>query len=583
MSNAGKKKRTERSQPTLSLCMIVKNEEELLGQCLESVQDVVDEMIIVDTGSTDRTVEIAENFGAKIYHHPWQGSFSEARNYGLQFATCDWVLQLDADEALEREDIPLLKKTIQPNRYAVLFVKILNESKEGWTMHYFQRLFRRGKAVYAGIVHNQLVYRGNDLVTEIRVYHYGYNLSKEIMAAKHGRTEALLLKQLEEDPTNPFHYQNYVRILRAQRKFEEGVRAGRKAMVVCLDRMEDYHFQMIAFDTANCLMGLGRAEEAEMLCRRVLKEHPDNMDILYVLAGSLNKQKTYQEAVDAYRRYLAINEKTTGLNPQLIYDTYSMAHKAWALISNCCFEMGDLEGAQEAAEKAIALRPEISMYKIPLARILLEKNRVEEAEKLLNTEHTENQANPEFYKRWAKLCVKYPFMGNPLEKLTLGLERHPDSDDLLNEYGYAVQQSNPQAAKKHWKKAIQINPLHIGAHAGLAQLYGREARSDALEIHADVILERCHQKGLLKEIGRTCMNMQLYSKAVDLFTRCLSIEPEDADSLTDVATCYARMGQYEASFLGYKEALRLSPQNPTILEKMRHLQREMEQSMAEPS
>lgn len=573
----------ERSHHTLSLCMIVKNEEEFLGQCLESVHDVVDEMIIVDTGSTDRTVEIAESYGAKVYHHPWQGSFSEARNYGLQFATCDWILQLDADEALEREDIPLLKKTIQSNRYDVVFVKILNEFKESCTVHYFQRLFRRGKAVYAGIVHNQLVYRGNDLVTEIRVFHYGYNLSKEKMAAKHGRTETLLLKQLEEDPTNPFHYQNYVRILRAQRKFEEGVRAGRKAMVVCRDRMEDYHFQMIAFDTTNCLMGLGRAEEAEMLCRRVLKEHPDNMDILYVLAGSLNKQKRYQEAVEAYRRYLTINEKTTGLNPQLIYDTYSMAHKAWALISNCCFEMGDLQGAQEAAEMAVALWPGISMYKIPLARILLERNRTEEAEKLLGAVHVQHQSNPEFYKRWAKLCVKYSFMGNPQEKLALGLERHPDSDDLHNEYAYAVQQSDPQAAKKHWKKAIQINPLHIGAHAGLVRLYGREARSDALEKHASVILEQCHQKGLLREIGQTCMNVQLYAKAVDLFTRCLSIEPEDADSLADVATCYARMGQYEASFLGYKEALRLSPRNPTILEKMKQLQHRMEQSIAEPS
>ena len=583
MSKTGKKKRTERSHPTISLCMIVKNEEELLGQCLESVQDVVDEMIIVDTGSTDRTVEIAKSYGANVHHHPWQGSFSESRNYGLQFATCDWVLQLDADEALEREDIPLLKKTIQSNRYDVVFVKILNEFKEGWTMHYFQRLFRRRKASYNGIVHNQLVYRGNDLVTEIRVYHYGYNLSKEKMAAKHGRTEALLLKQLEEDSTNPFHYQNYLRILRAQRKFEEGVRAGRKAMVICLDRMEDYHFQMIAFDTANCLMGLGRAEEAEMLCRRVLKDHPDNMDILYVLAGSMNKQKRYREAVDAYRRYLTINEKTTELDPQLIYDTYSMAHKAWALISNCCFEMGDLEGAQEAAERAIALRSEISMYKIPLARILLERNKVEEAEKLLNAEHTEQQANAEFYKRWAKLCVKYPSMGNPLEKITLGLEHHPDSDDLHNEFGYAVQQSDPHAAETHWKRAVEINPLHIGAHAGLAQIYGREARSDALEKHADVILERCHQKGLLREIGKTCMNIKLYAKAVDLFAECLSIEPEDVDILTDVATCYARMGQYEASFLGYKEAFRLSPQNPKLLKRMRQLQHQMEQSLVEPS
>jgi len=64
-------------KPTISLCMIVKDEEEFLAQCLESVKGVVDEMIIVDTGSKDRTIEIAKSYGAKVYEHPWQGSFSE--------------------------------------------------------------------------------------------------------------------------------------------------------------------------------------------------------------------------------------------------------------------------------------------------------------------------------------------------------------------------------------------------------------------------------------------------------------------------------------------------------------------------
>ena len=77
---------------SISLCMIVKNEEENLPRCLDSVRDVVDEIVIVDTGSTDRTVEIAESYGAKVFYHPWEGSFSKARNYSLKYATCDWIL-----------------------------------------------------------------------------------------------------------------------------------------------------------------------------------------------------------------------------------------------------------------------------------------------------------------------------------------------------------------------------------------------------------------------------------------------------------------------------------------------------------
>src|SRR5690348_3827247 len=86
---------------TISLCMIVKNEEKYLERCLKSVEGVVDEIIIVDTGSTDQTTEIAEKFGAKILRYQWNDDFSSARNYSLKNAKCDWILILDADEELD--------------------------------------------------------------------------------------------------------------------------------------------------------------------------------------------------------------------------------------------------------------------------------------------------------------------------------------------------------------------------------------------------------------------------------------------------------------------------------------------------
>jgi glycosyltransferase involved in cell wall biosynthesis len=84
--------------------MIVKNEEACLERCLKSVCDHVDEIIIVDTGSTDGTVEIAKSYGARIYHHPWENDFSKHRNQSLSYATGGWIFQLDADEELFPED-----------------------------------------------------------------------------------------------------------------------------------------------------------------------------------------------------------------------------------------------------------------------------------------------------------------------------------------------------------------------------------------------------------------------------------------------------------------------------------------------
>ena len=89
---------------TVSLCMIVKNEEDKLATCLDCLKDLVDEMIIVDTGSTDRTKEIAESYGAKVFDFEWTGSFSDARNYSFEQATCDFIYSADADETIDEEN-----------------------------------------------------------------------------------------------------------------------------------------------------------------------------------------------------------------------------------------------------------------------------------------------------------------------------------------------------------------------------------------------------------------------------------------------------------------------------------------------
>jgi glycosyltransferase involved in cell wall biosynthesis len=96
--------KNEKKKTTISLCMIVKNEESCLVRCMKSVRDHVDEIIIVDTGSMDNTVEIAESYGARVYHHPWENDFSKHRNQSLSYATGDWIFQLDADEELFPED-----------------------------------------------------------------------------------------------------------------------------------------------------------------------------------------------------------------------------------------------------------------------------------------------------------------------------------------------------------------------------------------------------------------------------------------------------------------------------------------------
>ncbi|MFB5762033.1 glycosyltransferase family 2 protein [Paenibacillus medicaginis] len=99
-------------KPSISLCMIVRNEEKYLPKCLSSVQRIVDEIIIVDTGSTDDTVAIAKAFGAKVIEMPWQDSFAAARNRSFDEATGDWILWLDADEEMDVNEADKLKELL---------------------------------------------------------------------------------------------------------------------------------------------------------------------------------------------------------------------------------------------------------------------------------------------------------------------------------------------------------------------------------------------------------------------------------------------------------------------------------------
>lgn len=141
----------------LSLCMIVKDEASRLPNCLASVQQVVDEMVVVDTGSTDQTAEIARNWGAQVYTFPWTGDFAAARNYSLQQARGEWILVLDADETLLPEVVPTLQQICQQPHY--LLINLLRQEVGAQQSPYslVSRLFRRSPDIYFARPFHELV------------------------------------------------------------------------------------------------------------------------------------------------------------------------------------------------------------------------------------------------------------------------------------------------------------------------------------------------------------------------------------------------------------------------------------------
>ena len=142
------------SDTKLSLCMIVRDEADMLPGCLDSVSGVVDEMIIVDTGSTDSTPTIAADRGARVLRHDWQEHFAEARNASLDAAGGDWILWLDADERLRRNEHDRLRRLIAEARADAFLVPIMSPHPTGSHVTRAHRLFRNRKGIrFSGRIH----------------------------------------------------------------------------------------------------------------------------------------------------------------------------------------------------------------------------------------------------------------------------------------------------------------------------------------------------------------------------------------------------------------------------------------------
>lgn len=192
----------------ISACMMVRDEEKNLGRCLESIKDFVDEIIVVDTGSKDKTIEIAQKYGAKIFEHPWQNDFSLHRNQSIGYASCEWLLIIDADEQLSfegRSPSEIRNALAKINKDQKSLAITLRDRQGGHTTLEFNsaRFFRNGSIKYQGIVHNQPVIKdgtGAFILPYVVMNHYGYDLSPEGKKKKFERTAGLLKKTLEKNP-----------------------------------------------------------------------------------------------------------------------------------------------------------------------------------------------------------------------------------------------------------------------------------------------------------------------------------------------------------------------------------------------
>ncbi len=302
-------------QGSISLCMIVKNEENNLSRCLDSVANTVDEIIIVDTGSTDKTVEIAESYGARVFSHPWEGSFSKARNYSLDYPTCEWVMILDADEELQESDVQMLKEVVKDNHNSSVSFVIKNKYKDSTQEGYARmvRLFRNFNGVhYEGIVHNMIMHSGTCFDSSLSIIHHGYNLSEDKMEEKFVRTSTLLQKQIEKDLYNPVPYMYLGNACMDRGMYDEAITNSRRALSLAEKQgFNQRDFLVSYYVVSAAYFEKGELEEAETYALKAIKLDYRFLDGYCILSFACYNQKKYERFLQASENYLTLWDSVT--------------------------------------------------------------------------------------------------------------------------------------------------------------------------------------------------------------------------------------------------------------------------------
>ncbi|MDD3014003.1 MAG: glycosyltransferase [Candidatus Gastranaerophilales bacterium] len=338
---------------TLSLCMIVKNEADNLPRCLESVKNIVDEMIIVVTGSEDETVNIANSYGAKVYDFPWEGNFSDARNFSLKFATGDWILLMDADdELIISEQNKVLKLLMNENVEAYFFRTIsLIDNIDGYEemQNLNIRLIRNGKGYFfTNPIHEQIYMNikkiSPDAVIlneDIRVNHYGYLNKNIINKDKRNRNIEILKKELEVNPDYSFSLFNLGNEYFAMLDYYKAIEYYEKAYYD-FDPNQGFSSKLI-LKMANCFMHLGKNDDALNLIDKGIKHYPKFTDLIFLKALIFYYENKLTLALDCLKTSIQMGDAPIDLSLIVGCGTY----RSYFLLAEIQNEFEDYDSAAE--------------------------------------------------------------------------------------------------------------------------------------------------------------------------------------------------------------------------------------------
>lgn len=368
---------TGRAFPRISACLIVRDEEAFLADCLESIREAVDEIVVVDTGSRDATPEIARRFGARVYESEWVGDFSQARNAALSYATGDWVLVIDADEMLAEGQAGLVRALVASGVADAYLVNVDNFADDPDSRVTTQHiaLFRRDPRYrYVGKIHEQIAGSiaeagGRIARTHLRYVHRGYDLSVVLSRKKRERNRTLILAELRERPDDPLVHYNLAQEHFAWGEWEDAVRECEETLRLAGESWGARVLPMVAYRLASSYFHLRRWDKAFATLQEFQIRFPQATHLRFLEGSFSVALGDPARAVGLFVQCLAFGDPPPGLYEHVLPGTGS--YRAWLEMGSAYEALGNVKSAVAAYVEALKLEPRYRRAALRLASLLL--------------------------------------------------------------------------------------------------------------------------------------------------------------------------------------------------------------------
>lgn len=347
----------------ISLCMIVKDEEMNIAQCLDSAKDLVDDIVIADTGSEDRTKEIALRYTGKVYDYPWMNDFSQARNFSISKAKNDVILVLDADERVVTCDTSEVLSEIEKNPNKIGKLLFINEfTRQGESYQELERLgriFSKKCYIYSGKIHEQLIPIAHTekefYEIPITILHSGYDGNLETRKKKALRNICLLQEALNTLPENPYLLYQIGRSYYMMEEYEDAKNYLGQALGYDLDIRLEYVQDLVEL-YGYSLINTNQYETA-MTMLNLYDEFSISADFIFLIALIHMNNGFFQEAVSEFLKATKFkNCKIKGVNDYLAYYNIGVIYECFGDRTEALYYYYKCKNYQRALERMKQLK-----------------------------------------------------------------------------------------------------------------------------------------------------------------------------------------------------------------------------------